>query len=548
MNKSLKENNSRLKKLMKQFVQNEKSPRRLGFQLRNEDQHVSRGGPFKRHDSERLSQYLSDVESVLSISSASISRISLISQPITDIEGDGCFQELRGSVHELAMSKLQPSQDQFALGIENRARRDSQDSNQHLSNVEHTVSPSAAATPRGSIRPLHRIKLEEDGDLRAQDSTLNDSGMLPSDSCQTIDVDESQSLNSQQPGTIGTDSPVLPSLAVGPSADVLSSNLEPVLDVVYRILPEGYKGNHTFSALVLWPKLSSSVIKRLQETRRDVDAVCDYDVPQMAKTAFRVTLINGRLIAAEVIYQVRSNLDMMANIYLGDIQVLELAVTSLDYGAVKSLVLNGLADYIRGQSSMSSYTEEVLKDGKIREYLLSATTSEARYDYDRDPAALQLAQYHDHRHLLPILLIHGDSSGAEFWTGSGYTLLHVAARRGNINVIAWPIELGVDINAADQRGRQPLHEAIKDPKDGTVASIKLLLETGANIHAKHDISRAPIHCAAERANFRAMEMLIKTGVDVNAVNDHYMRQHQGIAGRKASNASSCCSTPVQTSM
>jgi len=236
-------------------------------------------------------------------------------------------------------------------------------------------------------------------------------------------------------------------------------------------------------------------------------------------TAFRITLIYGRLIAAEVIYQVRFNLDMMANIYLGDIQVLELAVTSLDYGAVKILVLNGLADYIRGQSSMSSYTEEVLKDGKIREYLLSATTSEGSYDYDRDPAALQLAQYHDHRHLLPILLIQGDSSGAEFWTGSGYTLLHLAARRGNINVIAWLIELGVDINAADQRGRQPLHEASKGPKDGTVASIKLLLEAGANIHAKDDISRAPIHCAAQRANFRAMGMLIKTGVDVNAVDD-----------------------------
>ncbi|KAJ8121796.1 hypothetical protein ONZ43_g1841 [Nemania bipapillata] len=59
-------------------------------------------------------------------------------------------------------------------------------------------------------------------------------------------------------------------------------------------------------------------------------------------------------------------------------------------------------------------------------------------------------------------------------------------------------------------GSQPIHFAASQ---GTVESVRILLDAGADINAVNDAGRTPLHWAAERGKWDIVELLLDRGVD-----------------------------------
>ncbi len=90
------------------------------------------------------------------------------------------------------------------------------------------------------------------------------------------------------------------------------------------------------------------------------------------------------------------------------------------------------------------------------------------------------------------LLAEGVTIGARY--GSGYTLLHLAARKGYIEIVVMLLEeakkRNVDIiNRSADNGNTPLHDAAHG---GHLAVVELLVESGANPNVKNKFGRTAL--------------------------------------------------------
>ncbi|KHN74170.1 Ankyrin-2 [Toxocara canis] len=89
---------------------------------------------------------------------------------------------------------------------------------------------------------------------------------------------------------------------------------------------------------------------------------------------------------------------------------------------------------------------------------------------------------------------------------NGDTLLHLACRKGENEVLQMIVDLGgTDVNATNAMGWTPLHEVANNGDEGALR-IMYKLRADANILDKED--RTPLHVAAERGHTRVVETLI----------------------------------------
>jgi len=100
----------------------------------------------------------------------------------------------------------------------------------------------------------------------------------------------------------------------------------------------------------------------------------------------------------------------------------------------------------------------------------------------------------------------------------GYSLLSVAIWFGNssstIDVIELLISKGADVNAKTNSDRTPLHEVAGL---GENEVIKLLLDSGAEVNAKTHIGITPLHCAALNGRHNGtIQLLLDNGADIHA--------------------------------
>ena len=94
----------------------------------------------------------------------------------------------------------------------------------------------------------------------------------------------------------------------------------------------------------------------------------------------------------------------------------------------------------------------------------------------------------------------------------GFTLLHMAVGRQEFGV-EFTMELldrGADISARDERQKTPLHHACFH---GNSKVASLLLDKGADIRAKDDMNWTPIQWACESCSIETMKLLIAKGAD-----------------------------------
>jgi ankyrin repeat protein len=106
-----------------------------------------------------------------------------------------------------------------------------------------------------------------------------------------------------------------------------------------------------------------------------------------------------------------------------------------------------------------------------------------------------------------LLLAHG----AEIEDYGSYSALHSASMRGKEAVVRVLLENGADVNAGGYGGETPLHVAKTDEV------VRVLLECGAaDLDARDDIDRTPLHETTSLGHVKAARVLLENGADPNA--------------------------------
>ena len=115
-----------------------------------------------------------------------------------------------------------------------------------------------------------------------------------------------------------------------------------------------------------------------------------------------------------------------------------------------------------------------------------------------------------------LLIEHDDDVNAE--DDDGNTPLHEAASNNNIEIAKLLIEHGANVNAEADDCRTPLHEAASN---NSTEMAKLLIEHGANLNAEADDRRTPLREAASNNNIEIAKLLIEHGA--NTIDDIFGR-------------------------
>jgi ankyrin repeat protein len=104
------------------------------------------------------------------------------------------------------------------------------------------------------------------------------------------------------------------------------------------------------------------------------------------------------------------------------------------------------------------------------------------------------------------------------------TVLHSAAREGNLTMAELMLEFGTDVNAPASDGRTPLHYAVQSSREDGGEMVELLLENGANIEAHDDCSGdTPLILALRRCSkYDIVPTLLEWNADGGARNDDGM--------------------------
>ncbi|KAJ8667231.1 hypothetical protein QAD02_008893 [Eretmocerus hayati] len=106
----------------------------------------------------------------------------------------------------------------------------------------------------------------------------------------------------------------------------------------------------------------------------------------------------------------------------------------------------------------------------------------------------------------------------------GFSLFHVACGMGSIETMKNFIIHGADVNLPTIslypafHDRKPLHLAIQQDSDKSVGAVKLLIENGANVHARDLKMRTPLHFMSDNKRAEIIDILMSQGADINALN------------------------------
>jgi ankyrin repeat protein len=99
----------------------------------------------------------------------------------------------------------------------------------------------------------------------------------------------------------------------------------------------------------------------------------------------------------------------------------------------------------------------------------------------------------------------------------GKTALHWAAGSGNADSVKALLDDGADLQARTYRGDMPLHEAARWRKPATVAVLLAEMQSRTNaLDWMNDAGQTELHCAAYGGNVATVKLLLKHGADLHA--------------------------------
>ncbi|MFC1843146.1 ankyrin repeat domain-containing protein [Candidatus Dependentiae bacterium] len=97
------------------------------------------------------------------------------------------------------------------------------------------------------------------------------------------------------------------------------------------------------------------------------------------------------------------------------------------------------------------------------------------------------------------------------------TLLHLAARHNQIEIVKYLLTKKVDINAKNKNNETPLFLAVKA---GNKTITKLLIKAGANVILKNKKNKTPLHFATEKNNARLIRILLVSIKNKNLLKEY----------------------------
>src|ERR1035437_3461976 len=97
------------------------------------------------------------------------------------------------------------------------------------------------------------------------------------------------------------------------------------------------------------------------------------------------------------------------------------------------------------------------------------------------------------------------------------TALHVATSYGNLEIAAFLISKGADVNALDSDGDTPLFNA--GTKRGVADVFRLLLVNGAQVNVQNKDGLTPLHKAAADGSKEIFELLLDQGAELEVENN-----------------------------
>ncbi|MEQ2167294.1 hypothetical protein GOODEAATRI_002646 [Goodea atripinnis] len=100
-----------------------------------------------------------------------------------------------------------------------------------------------------------------------------------------------------------------------------------------------------------------------------------------------------------------------------------------------------------------------------------------------------------------------------FLSQNGYTPLHIAAKKNQMDIGTTLLEYGADTNAATRQGISPIHLAAQE---GSVDLVSLLLAKNANVNVCNKMGYTPLHVACHYGNPKMANFLLQNHAKVNA--------------------------------
>jgi ankyrin repeat protein len=76
------------------------------------------------------------------------------------------------------------------------------------------------------------------------------------------------------------------------------------------------------------------------------------------------------------------------------------------------------------------------------------------------------------------------------------------------------LELGADVMARNETGRTPLHNAAHS---GELEISRVLVDKGAEIMARDEVEQTPLHSAAKKGRHEVCHFLLEKGAEVDAM-------------------------------
>lgn len=192
---------------------------------------------------------------------------------------------------------------------------------------------------------------------------------------------------------------------------------------------------------------------------------------------------------------------------------LHLAAENLNlYSVIKLLLRKGINLNTKNLCSVS-LLHWVIENGDISSLeLLLNNGAEANTTNERGESALYWATKSRKTSFVKLLL----EKGAKVTVAHAEIPLHLAAIRGDTDIIELLLDAGSDINITNGIRNTPLHWAAQF---GNQFTIQLLLNKGADVNRTNIDGDTALHFAVNEKNIATINLLIKHNAKVNATNE-----------------------------
>lgn len=224
---------------------------------------------------------------------------------------------------------------------------------------------------------------------------------------------------------------------------------------------------------------------------------------------------------------------------------LVLAARFNDEDVVEYLVKRGASLEMKDVNQCTPF-HHAAGGGKVRNMLRLIENGADIFQRDiKGQSAFHLAAANGHTEAMRLLLEHGaDVNEVTLPFGDiGYTPFMLAAERGHLETIQFLIKNGGQLNKGNENGWLPLHSAAagdhtavvqfllengghvlaKTAQGTTVLHLAIqlelvtfLVEKGADIHARDNCRKTPLHVVAEKGQTDTINYLLSQGADVNS--------------------------------